>query len=739
MSGWLVGSRRLLSWLGKVSSILLFVSLISTGLALAWLLSRGDVLGVSSPAQQKIQVLFLFAVLFALLFYLGLRLVVRALLEKSTWLARSSLRVKFTIAFLAFSLPSLVFHALVVGVTTQSLGRISNQQYLKILNHGDYLADILAENENNQLQKFMTNLQLVLPIDEEAYQQQGWMIQSLPGFRGGVVVYGREDVMLSRWISHGDVLETLLTPDADDFIKAREFGSAGVLVSQQVGSFQVRSLLQTLRVNPSLVIQLLQVYPARLTETLGSLTLARDENLNLQRLVYKGFWLFMMAMTVLILLSTFLIARHLTPHFTNPVDHLVEATRKMAKGDFQHRISDAVLENSSRDLQGLMSTFNFMSQRLDHNHQELNARALMVDMLLEHVDAGIVALNTKGRVSALNGTTHKMLPDIPVQWEGKSVATVFGKELAHKIKTMQDVLKKSNDSNHTSNFTLHSPTEDEVLELSLVEIPKEEGSEMLIIIRNATAMQRTQRTLAWREVARRMAHEIKNPLTPIQLCAQRIQRRSQGLTSENAQVVSQCTQTIVQQVNALKNMVKGFSQFAKLPETAFQSADLNLIVAESAQLYSASLAKDIKLTLQLTPQLPTLLLDQEQMRGAIINLLENAITALHSSNQKTPRHITMATHFLTEKQRVQLTIQDNGPGVAENIHQHLFEPYTTSKKQGEGLGLSIVKQIMTDHKGSISYTAVAKGGSLFTLTLPVPHLPPNRIITKPKKKPYKLT
>ena len=712
---WLGFIKRFWSW--SMGGILLFVGLVAIGSGLLWLLVMGEVLGLSSPASEKILALFLSAVLFAVLFYLGLRFAVRALFEESTWLARSSLRVKFTIAFLAFSLPSLVFHALVGGVTVQSLGRISNQQYLKILNHGDYLAGILAENENQQLEKFMNNLQLVLPIKEGIYQEQGWMIQSLPDFRGGVVVYGQDNQRLSRWVSHRDVLDNLITPEIKDFIKVRQFGSAGVFVSQQVGAFQVRSLLQPLRANPSLLIQLLQVYPARLTETLDGLKLARDENLNLRKLVYRGFWLFMLAMTALILLSTFLIARHLTPHFTNSVDHLVKATRKMAKGNFQYRITGAAVRNTSSDLQELMLAFNLMSQQLDRNHQELKARAFMVDMLLENVDAGIVALNTQGQVSELNSTTQKMLT-IPAKWEGMATEDILGKELWHKVKMMQEVLRKSNETNYTSNFTLRGEGKDEVLELSMVEIPREKGNETLVMLRNATAMQHTQRTLAWQDVARRMAHEIKNPLTPIQLCVQRIQRKSQGLKAENAEIVSQCTKTIIQQVNVLKNMVKSFSQFAKLPETDFQYADINMIVEESAQLYNASLSKDMEITLQLDHQLPNLLLDKEQVRRAIINLLDNAVTSLNSTNKK--GQIVLSTSICQVQKQVQFTIQDNGIGVPDSIRERLFEPYITSKKQGGGLGLSIVNQIIADHRGTISYHPVGAGGSIFKFTIPVP-------------------
>ena len=235
---------------------------------------------------------------------------------------------------------------------------------------------------------------------------------------------------------------------------------------------------------------------------------------------------------------------------------------------------------------------------------------------------------------------------------------------------------------------------------------------MISVYENVTEIQRFQRAHAWRDVARRIAHEIKNPLTPIQLSAQRIRRKYLDLP--DAEVLDQATQTIVKEVEGLKNMVKEFSSFARLPESNLQPDNLNATIEEAVQLYRNALSEKVLLITELDDQLPRFSLDHEQMKRVFINLIDNALVAIEGEGE-----IRVSTHFDSELKMVRTEVSDTGAGVPPEIRTRLFEPYITTQKNGTGLGLSIVAQIISDHHGFIRHQNVVSGGSCFSIELPV--------------------
>jgi two-component system nitrogen regulation sensor histidine kinase NtrY len=235
---------------------------------------------------------------------------------------------------------------------------------------------------------------------------------------------------------------------------------------------------------------------------------------------------------------------------------------------------------------------------------------------------------------------------------------------------------------------------------------------IMVFLEDITQIQKVQRMEAWREVARRIAHEIKNPLTPIQLSAERLRKRYSGLLEGNGAILDKCTSTIIQQVDELKNLVNEFSHFARLPSAHLTTNDLNEIVQESLFLFKEG-HHDIHFQFR-SEEIPSLELDREQIKRAIINLLDNAVAAVEENGE-----IRITTSYDHSRGVVYLEVTDNGCGLTPEVRARIFEPYFSTKKNGTGLGLTIVSQIIEDHRGYIRVRPNESRGTKFTIEFPM--------------------
>jgi two-component system nitrogen regulation sensor histidine kinase NtrY len=238
---------------------------------------------------------------------------------------------------------------------------------------------------------------------------------------------------------------------------------------------------------------------------------------------------------------------------------------------------------------------------------------------------------------------------------------------------------------------------------------------MVVLLDDVTELSIAQSTLAWREVARRIAHEIKNPLTPLQLSAQRLQRLFAD--SELDELVRDLTLTIVEHVDSIKRLANEFSNFARMPAAEFREADLNQVLADVVMGYTDD---SPAITLQFIPdsKLPRVICDSEQVRRILINLIDNAVAALRDADSKNPK-IIIRTRFEKRRQVCFIEVADNGPGIAQGDKTRIFNPYYTTKKGGTGLGLAIVSSAVSDHHGRVSVADNAPRGAKFVIELPV--------------------
>jgi two-component system nitrogen regulation sensor histidine kinase NtrY len=244
-----------------------------------------------------------------------------------------------------------------------------------------------------------------------------------------------------------------------------------------------------------------------------------------------------------------------------------------------------------------------------------------------------------------------------------------------------------------------------------------EAAGFVVVLDDVTQILNVQRMAAWREVARRIAHEIKNPLTPIQLSAQRLRRKLAGrlADAESREVLEESTSAITGEVEAMKNLLAEFSNFARLPATDPAPTDLSRLAADVVGLYRGETS--IELETELAPDLPLLDLDREQFKRVILNLMDNAIAAIHEAGPG-PRRVTVSTRMDREVGTVALEVADTGVGVRPEDRTRLFEPYFSTKRKGSGLGLAIVGRIVSDHSGYIRVRANEPRGTRFVVELP---------------------
>jgi two-component system nitrogen regulation sensor histidine kinase NtrY len=409
---------------------------------------------------------------------------------------------------------------------------------------------------------------------------------------------------------------------------------------------------------------------------------------------------------------------------TGPILALAEGTEKVARGDL-----DVVIEESSDDEIGLLvRSFNQMTRDLrealsglEVSNAEVDQRRRYMEIVLRNVDAGVVSIDADGRISTINPSAQRLLgiaPGAPVL--GSKLEEVLDQpELLEVLRDLSGQTRAGMRESVRRQALVPSGGDMLTLVVTLSLLQDEEGGVIgsVIVFDDYTQEVRAQRMAAWREVARRIAHEIKNPLTPIQLSAQRMRRRFRGRLdqADDVQIFDECVDTITSHVEGLKVLVNEFSQFARLPAAILKPDDLNQLVQEAASSYAGT--EDVVFTTELDDTLPRVEFDREQMRRALTNLLDNARAAIEA--QGGGGRIEVVTVHDTPMQTARIEVTDDGVGIPEDVRRRIFEPYYSTKPHGTGLGLAIVSRIVADHHGYVRVHPHRPHGTRFIIELPV--------------------
>jgi two-component system nitrogen regulation sensor histidine kinase NtrY len=438
----------------------------------------------------------------------------------------------------------------------------------------------------------------------------------------------------------------------------------------------------------------------------------------------------LLAFSVVLMLALWMGFR-LAKGVTGPIRALAEGTAEVARGN----LDVSVQATSDDEIGFLVNSFNQMIRDLrdarggiERQATELERRRRYMEIVLGTVGAGVVSLDAEGRISTINPSAQRFL-GIPAGSGllGQKLADVVHRaELTQVIAELSGALRPG--VRESIRRQVQVPLDDDMATLFVtLTVMHDEAGEALgtvVVFDDYTQLVKVQRMAAWREVARRIAHEIKNPLTPIQLSAQRLRRRFADQlrgSPENEKVFDECVDAITTQVDTLKVLVDEFQNFARLPAAQPRPDDLNKIVSEAMTSYAGT--DDVVFETDLDPDLPTVDIDRAQMRRALTNLIDNAVAAvkrrLELGDDEPPGRVTLRSAHDPLLQSVRIEVADDGIGIPQQDRRRVFEPYFSTKDRGTGLGLAIVSRIVADHHGYIRVQANEPRGARFVVELPI--------------------
>ena len=436
-------------------------------------------------------------------------------------------------------------------------------------------------------------------------------------------------------------------------------------------------------------------------------------------------YLTLIIVTLIAIMAAIWLAFYMAREITTPIRQLAEGTVKVAGGNY-----DIHIDLEGRDEIGfLVQSFNKMThdlaqsqtqlalayRQLSDSHALISAQKRDMEILLKNVAAGVIGLDAAGRVTNINDSAVQMLRVKREEVLGQDARVLLPPGEFNRMAEVVAAARKSRRGMVEKPLHLVLPDQTLYLLVKTTVLKDDAGRDLgaVLVFEDLTELERAQRLAAWREVARRIAHEVKNPLTPIKLAAQRLQRRFNGRLGEDDQIFGECTQIIINQVDELKNLVNEFSRFARLPQLTLAPQDLNALVQETLLLYQ-EVQPRITLDFQPGLDLPPLLLDREQVKRMVLNLLDNALAAISGTGT-----ITVSVKGDLPKERVKLIVADTGVGIPDRDKDRIFEPYCSTKRGGTGLGLAIVNSIVSEHQGFLRVEDNVPRGTRFIIDIPM--------------------
>jgi len=478
---------------------------------------------------------------------------------------------------------------------------------------------------------------------------------------------------------------------------------------------------------PHMILQVLQPLPTRyanLGESVQSAFAEYEKLVYLRGPLKFGFTLTLSLVALITILVSLWASIFSARRLVAPIRDLAEGTKAVAEGNYRKR-----LPIPGNDEMGvLVESFNEMTERIHkaqteikRSQREAEVQRTYLETVLTHLSSGVLSFDTRGNLRTFNAVASEMLGIDLEQGVGKRLDWIADK--AAQLKPFVDTLGvsiKDGAPEWQTEVVIRDGASRKVLIIRGTRLPGLRGryGGFVMVFDDVSAMIQAQRDAAWAEVARRLAHEIKNPLTPIQLSAERIRYKCMdALPEEQRTTLDRSTRTIVDQVESLKSMVNAFSNYARPAQLQTTPVNINNLIRDVTDMYRGSSSNDFNVSLELDNALPDIAADSGRLRQVLHNLILNARDALSGTDNAS---VTVRTNLTdnTDNPFVELTVEDNGPGIPDSVMENLFEPYVTDKERGTGLGLAIVKKIVEEHSGSLS-AANTKKGARIAIRLPL--------------------
>ncbi len=672
--------------------------------------------------------------------FLVMRNIFKLLLERRRGIPGAKLRSKLVLSFIALSLiPTMLLFFVSAGFITNSIENWFNSQieesleeslevaqtyYKNSASNALYYADQIAQTIKDQKLLNEDNL----PVLEELIHQKQ------KEYNLGIVeVFSATLEELVRAVNPLVPAAEFTDPDSDSIREALQ-GNRFTRISPIGRADLIRGIVPVhSNWNPKDVVGVVVVnyyVPYSLVNKMKEISSSFEQYKSTKLLkgkIQKGYILFLLLIALVIIFLSTWVGFHLARGITEPIQDLAVATNRVASGDL-----NVTLDSYSNDEVGsLVEAFNTMTAdlrkgqkavsranlELQASNLELEQRRRYMEIVLANVTAGVISIDSQGHITTINKSAEKLLNLKTKKIIGRNFRDIVTQDYQPMIKGILKELISSGKDSIRKQITLPAGDTKIILLVNVTTLRDENNEFMgtVVVFDDLTQLLKAQRMAAWREVARRIAHEIKNPLTPIQLSAQRLRRRYLDRFNTDDVVFDECTKMIIKQVDDLKNLVNEFSSFARMPASNPSLNNINDVINEALVLFQEG-HKDVTFNLKMDPTLPEFSLDREQVKRVVINLFDNAISAVSDVENG---QIDIETSFNPDLEMATFKISDNGCGIPPEDKPRLFEPYFSTKKSGTGLGLAIVSTIISDHNGYIRVRDNEPQGTLFIVELPI--------------------
>ncbi len=722
--------RYVIGFLCLVISVLIFLSL------------RVFHLGQALPFSSSIIAFALIninVILLLLLLFLTVRNLVKLLFERKKGIMGARLRTKLVVAFMTLSLlPTTILFFVSVQFISSSIDYWFNLQIERSLKSSlevgqDYYNGITDEilSYGNVLSRIITYEGFLIPSKKEGLERFTDEKRKELGL-ASLKVYSEDLEMVSTASDHRIDLTTFKDPANNVLEHTMLEGTDGQYIQSSPHGDLVGGVVPIFsRTASKAVVGLLvltRFVPGSFVNRLHAISKGLQEYRQLKMLktpIKASHMITLSIVTLLIVFTSVWFGFYISKEVTVPINELAEATNRIASGDYNFFI-----DLETKDEMGvLVNSFNRMTKDLKTGKDKLESankdlvasnleseqRRLYMEIVLANVAAGVVSADARGRILTINKSAERMLNIEAEKIIGKNYKEILSRENRQIVDDFirSEGLFRKGYMNREIRISAGNRQLTMLVSLNVLKDDRGGYLGLVAVLEDLTEIEKAQRMAAWREVARRIAHEVKNPLTPIQLSAQRLKKRyGEKLDEEDAKVFLECTGTIITQVDELKHLVNEFSNFARMPAANPAPSDINDIIEEALHLYRGA-HKEIAFVFNRSGKAPIFNLDREQIKRVMINLLENAIEAVKGDGE-----VAVDLDYDSVLKMVRIEVADNGCGIDSKNKSRLFEPYFSTKKHGTGLGLAIVSTIVTDHNGFIRVKDNHPKGTKFVIELP---------------------
>lgn len=704
------------------------VSIFSISILLAFLVGLEVYVFRSGQSLPPTHVLFFIGlvnvnlILILLLLFLIFRNIVKVFIERRGKVFGSSLKSKLMISFVSFSvIPTLLVFTISVFYLNSSFEKWFSQRMLSILRNASEVIDTFISNEKKRGYEY--SRLLAKEFHKTSRMPKESQLDKLRSrYKLDAVEY-YDSLVSHRAVSQDPELNSDVIPSLN-----LEFLQKGILNQDEASTIQIFGDYNLLRImvpvkrkdhsGVVVVTKFLNLTPgSKFDDIVGAYQEFHNNSL-VEYPLRSIYFIMLIVMTLVILFAAVWFGFYLARQLSIPLVQLGRATRRVAAGDY----SQLEIESGSEEISSLIGSFNQMIANLSTSELELqqtiknlNQYTRYVEIVLKNVSAGVISVDMTGHVTTINRRAGELLQIDPATSVDKHVKSLLSDENYQIFSDIIRLMKENSLFFLQKEIRISVGSESIPLSVHISLLKNEENEEIgrIMVFDDMTPIVNAQRAAAWTEVARRIAHEIKNPLTPIRLSAERLAKKFGSQIEDPA--FKDSIKMIVTQVEDMKLLVNEFSQFARLPQIKTVPGKINEVLSQTAQIYIDT-HSNVNFEMKLDSAVPEFKFDPDQLKRVFVNLIDNAVAAVQD---ETHAQITIQTEYNKQQRILKISIADNGVGISPRDRQRVFEPYFSTKEKGTGLGLPIVKSIIEDHGGIIRVLDNNNKGTKMYIEIPV--------------------